>query len=225
MQVIYIIIGLIISYLIGAVPYGFLVPKLFKNIDIRDHGSGNVGSTNVVRVLGAKYGVLVFLLDCFKGALPILIVRYFIAGTSLHPLLNYIDIYDIAIIYGVFAALGHIYSVFIKGKGGKAVATGVGAVIALNPILGLSGIALFFIVAYSTKYVSIGSVVASFGVGIGLWGYAIFENNVLVQIVNLTAISLMIVLIIIKHRKNFVRLYHGTENKIGQKKKRQQDSK
>jgi glycerol-3-phosphate acyltransferase PlsY len=218
MQYVYILIALLISYLFGAVPYGFVIPKLFKGIDIREHGSKNVGATNVTRVLGKKYGIPVFFLDCLKGALPIIIVRYVLAATPISDTLSHINSFDISILYGVAAGIGHIFSIFIGGKGGKAVATGVGAVLALNPIVGLLGIAIFFLVAFTTKYVSIGSVVATFLVGVGMWVTAIIEDNLLTQIVNLIGVSIMVSLIIFMHRKNFVRLYHGTENKIGQKK-------
>lgn len=220
MQFIYIIVALFISYLIGSIPFGYIIPKIFKNIDIREHGSKNVGATNVTRTLGKKYGIPVFILDCFKGALPILLVKYLTQG-SLNQDLNFINQFDIAIIYGVLSAVGHIFSIFLRGKGGKAVATGVGAVIALNPIVGVSGIIIFFIIAFSTKYVSIGSVIATFMVGVGMWVSVPFiegqtyEN----QIFNLLAVSLMVMLIIYMHKKNFVRLMNGTENKIGQKKK------
>lgn len=225
MQFIYITLALLASYLIGAIPFGYIIPKLFKNIDIREHGSKNVGSTNVIRVLGPKYGIPTFLLDCFKGALPIIIVRYVLGYEEL----NLIDIYDISILYGAFAAIGHIKSIYIGFKGGKAVATGVGAVIAINPIVGLSGIAMFFIVAFTTKYVSIGSVVASFLVGVFMWIAVLIPElwipsphlrlNYQSQSINLTVLSIIVLLIIYMHKKNFVRLMQGTENKIGQKKK------
>ncbi|WP_025724857.1 glycerol-3-phosphate 1-O-acyltransferase PlsY [Acholeplasma granularum] len=225
MQILWISIALIISYLIGSIPFGYIIPKIFKNIDIREHGSKNVGSTNVTRVLGAKYGVPTFLLDSFKGALPIIIIRY-VLGT---PELNLINgIYDISILYGAAAAIGHIKSIYIGFKGGKAVATGVGAVIAINPVIGILGIIIFFIVAFSTKYVSIGSVIATFLVGVMMWvGILIPQiwiptNNLTLtyesQIVNLIGISLVVLLIIYMHKKNFTRLFNGTENKIGQKK-------
>jgi len=228
MQILWIIIAIISSYLIGAIPFGYIIPKIFKGIDIREHGSKNVGSTNVTRVLGIKYGVSTFLLDCFKGALPIIIIRYMLGNPDLYLIF---DTYDISILYGAFAAIGHIKSIYIGFKGGKAVATGVGAVIAINPIIGLSGIAMFFIVAFTTKYVSVGSVVASFFVAVMLWiGILIKEiwipvPNLVIsyqsQIVNLIAISLIVLLIIYMHKKNFIRLMNGTENKIGQKKSKQ----
>lgn len=219
MQFLYILLALIVSYFIGAVPYGYIIPKALKGIDIREHGSKNVGATNVVRVLGIKYGLPVFILDAFKGALPILIVKYILSG-SLQTDLNYIGIYDIIIIYGLASAVGHIFSVFIGGKGGKAVATGVGAVIALNPIVGFGGILAFFIIAFATKYVSIGSVIATSLVGIGCWVSVLIipEQTFQNQAVNLVAITLLCSLIIYMHKKNFIRLKNGTENKIGQKK-------
>ncbi|VEU82288.1 glycerol-3-phosphate 1-O-acyltransferase PlsY [Acholeplasma hippikon] len=219
MQFIYIIIALFVSYLIGSIPWGYIIPKVFRNIDIREHGSKNVGSTNVTRTLGKKFGIPVFLLDSFKGALPIIIIRYILQG-QIHTDLNFINQYDIVIFYGVAAGVGHIFSIFLRGKGGKAVATGVGAVIALNPIVGLSGILIFFIVAFATRYVSIGSVVATFLVGVGMWiSVALAPSQTFeTQFFNLIAISFMCLLIIYMHKKNFIRLKNGTENRIGQKK-------
>lgn len=229
MQILWILVAIICSYLIGAIPFGYIIPKVFKGIDIREHGSQNVGSTNVLRVLGKKYGIATFLLDCFKGALPIVVVRYMLGIPDLYLFNN---TYDISIIYGAFAAIGHIKSIFIGFKGGKAVATGVGAVIAINPIIGFSGIAIFFIVAFSTKYVSIGSVVATFSVGVMMWlGVLVdqiwiptspsIEITYQSQLINLIVISLIVLLIIYMHKKNFIRLMQGTENKIGQKKNKQ----
>jgi glycerol-3-phosphate acyltransferase PlsY len=225
MQILWISVAIIGSYLIGAIPFGYIIPKVFKGIDIREHGSKNVGSTNVLRVLGKRYGIPTFLLDCFKGALPIIVIRYMIGDPELYLIF---DTYDISILYGSFAAIGHIKSIYIGFKGGKAVATGVGAVIAINPIIGLSGIAIFFIVAFSTKYVSIGSVAASFSVAVLLWVGILFQSLWIEvpglevtyesQIINLVAISIIVLLIIYMHKKNFIRLLNGTENKIGQKK-------
>jgi glycerol-3-phosphate acyltransferase PlsY len=212
---VWISLAMIASYLVGSIPFGFVIPKIFKGIDIRQYGSKNVGSTNVKRTLGLKYALPVFLLDCFKGALPIIIIRYIIGDPSMYM----IDVFDITILYGMAAILGHIYPIFLRFKGGKAVATGVGAVIALVPYVGLAGILIFFIVAYSTRYVSVGSVVATFLVGVGMYLDVWLDStkNFLQQSVNLTIITLMVALIIFKHRKNFVRLLNGTENKIGQK--------
>jgi len=230
MQILWILTAITGSYLIGAIPFGYIIPKIFKGIDIREHGSKNVGSTNVLRVLGKRYGIPTFLLDCFKGALPIIIIRYMIGNPDLYLIF---DTYDISILYGAFAAIGHIKSIYIGFKGGKAVATGVGAVIAINPIIGLSGIAIFFVVAFSTKYVSIGSVVASFSVAVMLWVGVLFqflwiqvpglEVTYESQIINLVVISIIVLLIIYMHKKNFIRLLNGTENKIGQKKKLEQN--
>jgi len=228
-NLLYILIALIISYLIGSIPFGFIIPKVFKNIDIREHGSKNVGSTNVIRVLGPKYGVPVFVLDFIKGAIPIIFIRYILG----FPELNLIDIngltFDIVVLYGAAAAIGHIFSIYIGFKGGKAVATGVGVVTALNPLAGILGIVFFFIIAFSTKYVSIGSVVATILVGVMLWVSILIPevwiptpNLILTyqaQSINLSVTSFLCLFIIYKHKKNFIRLLNGTENKIGQKKK------
>ncbi|MBN3490290.1 glycerol-3-phosphate 1-O-acyltransferase PlsY [Acholeplasma equirhinis] len=235
MQFLYILIALVISYLIGSIPFGFIIPKVFKNIDIRDHGSKNVGSTNVIRVLGPKYGIPVFILDSIKGALPIVIARYILG----FPELNLIELggltFDIVVLYGAASAIGHIFSIYIGFKGGKAVATGVGAIIALNPIVGLLGIAIFFLVAFTTKYVSIGSVVATFMVGVMMWISVLIpeawipsQNLILTyqaQVINLSLVTLLVAFVIYKHKKNFIRLMNGTENKIGQKKKSLDDKK
>lgn len=232
MQFLYIFIALIGAYLIGSIPFGFIIPKLFKNIDIREHGSKNVGSTNVTRVLGRRYGIAVFLLDCFKGALPIIIVRYILGYPELNLVTLFDNVFDIITLYTAGAVLGHIFPIYIGFKGGKAVATGVGTVIALNPIVGLlGGIGVFFIVTYSTKYVSVGSVVATFVVAVMLWVSILIPipelwidnpNLILdpqVQSISLFMVTALAAFVIIKHRKNFIRLKNGTENKIGQRRK------
>lgn len=223
MTILWIILAMLIAYLIGSVPFGFIIPKVFKGIDIREHGSKNVGSTNVKRILGFKYALPVFLLDCFKGALPIIIVRYILGYNEL----NFVNGFDIVILYGMGAVLGHIFPVWLNFKGGKAVATGVGAAMALSPIVGLSGIAIFFIVAFSTKYVSIGSVVATFLVGVGMFldTWLDHTKDFASQSINLSVMSLLVLLVIFMHRKNFVRLYNGTESRIGSKQKLNQKPK
>lgn len=212
----WILIG-ISCYLLGSVPFGFIVGKI-KGVDIRTVGSKNVGSTNVTRVLGFKYGVITFLMDCLiKGTLPI-VVLYFL-GERFY-VSNGIDF---RIIYGALSVVGHIYPVFLKFKGGKAVATGVGVIIGFSPILGLSGIAFFFIILFLTGYASVGSIIATSLVGIGL----VFEIW-LFRDANYSRYSfwliftfLIVFMIIFKHRKNIRNLINGTENKFvfGKKKK------
>ncbi len=220
MNILYMILMLIASYLLGSIPFGLLVGKL-KGIDIREHGSKNVGSTNVTRVLGFKFGILTFFCDFLKGALPILLIKWILRWHDIYLFNNL----DVSIIYGAAAALGHIYPVFIKFKGGKAVATSVGAVVALSPLLGVFGIAMFFVLVFLTGYASHASIIATTLVGIGMyldvyvWQYAL-HGGPQVHLVNLIFITAMILLIIYKHRTNIVKLIKGTENKFTFKKKK-----
>lgn len=206
------------TYILGSVPFGFIVGKI-KGIDIRTVGSKNVGSTNVTRVLGFKYGVLTFLMDCLvKGTLPILIITY-VFGESYY-IANGIDF---RILYGSLSVIGHIFPLFLKFKGGKAVATGVGVIIGFSPILGLSGIAFFFIILFLTGYASVGSIIATSLVGIGLvfeiWLFR--DANYSRYAFWLIFTFLIVFMIIFKHRKNIRNLINGTENKFvfGKKKK------
>ncbi|MFA5692500.1 MAG: glycerol-3-phosphate 1-O-acyltransferase PlsY [Acholeplasmataceae bacterium] len=225
----YMFIGLVVSYLIGSIPFGFIIPKLFKNIDIREHGSFNVGSTNVVRTLGIKYGLLVFFFDFIKGTIPILLIRFLFYNLKIDLITINNQTLDIIILYGTFTALGHMFSPFINFKGGKAVATGVGVVVGINPLIGFLGIGVFALVAFITKYVSLGSIFGASSVAIMMWFSILIpwlwlpSPNLIIsyeaQFINLILITLMVLLIIIKHKKNIVRLLNGTENKIGQKKK------
>lgn len=215
---------MIFSYLLGSIPFGLVVGKLFKKIDIREHGSKNVGSTNAVRVLGFKWGVLTFIFDCLKGALPILIVKYFIGDTNLYVLGSV----NVIIMYGAASVIGHIYPIYIGFKGGKAVATSVGAVIAISPIIGVSGILIFFLIVWITKYASIASMIASVSVGVALWVDTVWltifidagpnNNSLQYNLVNLILVSVLVCMILYKHRKNFIKLLKGTENKFGSKK-------
>ena len=233
MTIFYIILLMVFSYLLGSIPFCLSIGKLFKKIDIREHGSKNVGSTNAVRVLGFKWGALTFLFDCFKGIFPIVLVKYIIGNEALY-VINGIDLsLDLIVIYGAAAVIGHIYPVYIGFKGGKAVATSVGVVIAISPVIGVSGIALFFIIVAITKYASLASIIATLSVGVAMWLDATIwhvwakegpnNNSLQYNIVNLILVSALILMIIIKHRKNIVRLIKGTENKFGSKKKNIED--
>lgn len=146
--------------------FGYIIFKLFKGIDIREYGSKNVGLINVLCVLGVKYGIFIFLLDCFKGVLLIIIIRYMLGMLELFLIL---DIYDIFIVFGVVVVIGYIKFIYIGFKGGKVVVIGVGVVIVINLIIGLSGIGLFFIVVFLIKYVLIGLVVVLFFVVVMMW--------------------------------------------------------
>ena len=212
------VLFLILSYLIGSIPFGLIFGKAILNIDIRQYGSKNIGSTNAIRVLGKKIGYLVFLCDVLKGMIIIILLK----------LLNNIWQTPIDYIYyGAMAIIGHCFPIYLGFKGGKGVATSLGVVIALTPLPLAILMVVFAIVFYTTGYVSLASTFATISVLITVWLlYAFgttnsgFLNSFIAKpTLTLSIIySLMSVLIIVKHFKNFKRLLNGTENSFKKKK-------
>ncbi|MDQ7193492.1 glycerol-3-phosphate 1-O-acyltransferase PlsY, partial [Staphylococcus felis] len=143
-----VLVLIIISYLIGSIPSGVLIGKIFFNIDIREHGSGNTGATNSFRVLGKPAGFVVTFLDIFKGFIVVFL-----------PMLFHIEMHGLLI--GIFAIIGHVYPIYLKFKGGKAVATSAGVLLGVNPLLFLILITIFFVILYLSKYVSLSSIIAA----------------------------------------------------------------
>lgn len=190
--VILLVIG---SYLLGAVPFSLIVGKLFYKIDIREHGSGNVGSTNTFRVLGMKAGSVVLVLDILKGVTPVLAATYIPLEVNVPVLL-----------FGLVSTLGHVFPVFLKFKGGKAVATSSGAVLAYNPIVFIILVSLFLLTLKISKYVSLSSIVAAISfliISLILWDPLLIIVAVIISIV-----------IIVRHISNIKRIIDGTESKI-----------
>jgi glycerol-3-phosphate acyltransferase PlsY len=186
---------LIIAYLLGAIPFGYLIGK-WKGLDIRQKGSGNIGATNVARVLGKQYGIAVFVLDFLKGFIPTYIaVRWF--G---------LDSWWVTAV-GLAAVLGHMFTPFLGFKGGKGVATSAGVLFGISPLLGLITLAVWFIVYKLSGYVSLGSIIAAF-TAIFLGGMFAFPKNVLFLI------GIVAVLILIKHKSNVERLIEGRELRV-----------
>ena len=211
---------LILSYLLGSIPFGVLIGKKFKGIDIREHGSKNIGSTNAIRVLGKKIGYLVFLCDVFKGMAVIILVKILAStGVWVTP----ID----ELYYGALAIIGHSYSIFLDFKGGKAVATSLGVVLILSPLVAILCLIAFYIALKFTGYVSVGSTAATITViscGWILHFVGITPTNFLEYFIGKVSLplallfSLMGLLIILKHIKNYKRLINGTENSFKKKK-------
>lgn len=187
------ILTLFLSYLIGSISFALVVGKLFYKIDIRGYGSGNLGATNVYRVLGKKVGLIVAIADLLKGTLACLLPQ--ILNSTVNP-----------IICGLLAMLGHVFPVFAGFKGGKAVATATGVLLFLIPLGTLTGFVVFILTLILSKYVSLSSMLA----GITIFIYSlIFEDRVII------ALALFIsILVIILHRQNIKRMIKGTENKI-----------
>ncbi|TDL94120.1 glycerol-3-phosphate 1-O-acyltransferase [Macrococcus brunensis] len=183
----------LIAYLVGSVSPGLLIGKYFYHKDIRNYGSGNLGATNTFRVLGRNAGIVVTLLDMAKGVIGALL-----------PLLFHSDVHGI--IVGLFAVLGHVFSIFLKFKGGKAVATSAGVVLAVNPVLFILTAIAFFSVLYAFKYVSLASILAS---TINFIAAVPFGDWII------TGISFIImVIVIVRHRANISRIMNHEEPKI-----------
>lgn len=201
-MLIYLII-IIIAYLLGNISTSYIVAKRIAGVDIRTQGSGNAGSTNVLRTLGKKAGALTFVGDVLKGLIAVLIAKLIANGM-------HIDQNICAYLAVVAVVLGHNYPVFLGFKGGKGVATSLGSMLGMNPFVALVCLGFFIIIVAITKYVSLGSIL-----GIGLSPIIMLMNNNLKGA--LVALFLTI-LVAITHKENIKRLLNGTERKIGQKK-------
>ncbi len=218
------IIFIILAYILGSIPFGLVIGKTITGIDVREHGSKNIGTTNCIRVLGKKVGYLVFFFDVLKGALVIILVKYLFEPLNvMEPLIPYIC-------YGIPAIIGHLFSCFLKFKGGKAVAVSLGVVLALTPIPAVSCLLVFGLVFILTGYVCLCSSFAALTVAGTCWllhfiGYN--GTNLGLQylcgkpdITIVIAYTIIAAILIIKHRTNFIRLIHGKENCFKKKKNR-----
>lgn len=200
------VIAVVIAYLLGSIPFSYIIGKL-KGIDIREHGSGNVGATNALRVLGTKTGIITLILDMGKGFLAVELCRILIPGAES----------GILVIVAITAILGHIFTIFLGFKGGKGVATSAGVFIDLMPLPCLLALLLFIIIVAITRYVSLGSILAAFF----LFSYVLIDNilNSFARWEYLVVITLVAGFIIIRHKGNIERLIKGNENRISFKKK------
>lgn len=213
---------IILSYLVGSIPTSIIISKAVKGIDIRNYGSGNAGGTNVMRVLGWKHGVLVIFLDALKGAIAVVLVARLHYGVL--PFQNvspFDDFTLVQIIAGISAVIGHIWTVFAGFRGGKGIATALGMLLMIITVDMLIAVGIFLIVVLISRYVSLGSIVSAMSVPLSM----IFRENVLhthIEGYN-TLLPFVIgvsLLVIFTHRKNLVRLFNGTENKLSFSKKK-----
>lgn len=229
----------IIAFLLGSIPFGLLIAKS-KGINIREHGSGNIGATNVLRVVGKKYGISCFFLDFLKGLIPTFIainlIRFnqpadavaknFMLLPALQGSATYlsqINAQGLHILTGLCAVMGHNYSPWVNFKGGKGVATSAGVITALAPF-GLLVLGIIWYIAFKlTRYVSFASILASVALPLivvyGSWSHGKFENGTWNK--PLLAFSLFIALMSVwKHRTNIQKLMNGTENRFTPKNKK-----
>ncbi len=194
----------VLSYLIGSVPFGLLIAKT-KGQDIRKLGSGNIGATNVLRCLGKPLGITCFVLDVLKGFLPAFVF----------PMLGKTgaDFPSIGILFGAAAILGHNFPIFLKFKGGKGVATSAGVLLGVAPLAVVIGLLTWVVVFKVSGYVSLGSIIAALVVVLA--GWTIGYGPVIA-----TALTLLGALTIWRHRSNIQRLLNGTESRFQRKPKK-----
>jgi len=186
---------LVLCYLIGAIPFGYLLVKLKTGSDVRAEGSGNIGATNVLRTQGRALGVTTLLLDALKGFAAVWLMSYFTSGSMF-----WMSGAAVAVM------LGHVYPVFLKFQGGKAVATFIGAFLYLAPWPLLAVLVVFVIVVAATRYISLGSILAAASFPFGVWLIMHPDPPVLL------AALIAALLIVYKHKANLDRLRAGTEN-------------
>ena len=194
------VLALLASYFIGAIPNSYLAGKLFKGIDLREHGSGNLGATNVWRTLGPKFAIPVGILDSAKGAIPVLFIAPLAADAKLF-----------ALACGIMAVLGHVFSIFVGFKGGKGVATAAGVMLGLTPLAVVVTTAVWLVILWTTGYSSLGSIVAAAILPLAAWLLHPADRD-LVWVQALVALA-----IIWFHRSNIRRLLAGTESRFGKR--------
>ena len=199
-----------LSYILGSVPNALWIGKVFKGIDVREHGSKNTGSTNAARVLGAKLGILTLILDISKGLVPTLIA--ILLKVDFFENLTKIENLDYVLV-GICAILGHVFSIFMNFKGGKAVATTLGVFLVLVPKAILFTAIVFFVVFTIFRYVSLSSIFAA--ISLPIFTYFLYQ-----QIIYVILGILIAILIVAKHKGNIERLRNGTESKFNLKSKK-----
>lgn len=189
-----IILILIFSYLLGSIPFSLIIGRLRKGIDIRNHGSGNVGATNVLRTVGKKEAALALTADIVKGILPVLLATFiledFWVGVS-----------------AVLVVLGHIFPIFAGFKGGKGVATSLGALIVIVPSAVIISILIWILVLAAFRYASLASIIAAIALSAVCWGLKY-------PLAFTAAASICAIIIVLKHNGNIKRLIAGTESKV-----------
>ena len=202
----------LLSYVLGSIPFAVIIGKIWKGIDIREHGSRNAGFTNVYRVIGPLPAAMVLILDIGKGVAAVLVPIQILPDTSpLSPV-------DVQILAALFVILGHVFPLFAGFRGGKGIATGLGALLSIVPLEATLALVLFVLVVAITRYVSLGSLSAAAFILLAL----LFERYYLKAEVHGHLIWAMFFLsgfVFFNHRGNIRRLLTGTENKFGRKRK------
>jgi glycerol-3-phosphate acyltransferase PlsY len=194
------------AYLLGSIPVGYLLVRIFKRQDIRTVGSGNIGATNVLRSGGKGLGAATFVLDAFKGALAVLLASLIAA-----PALPTVPQRNVEALAALFAVLGHMFPVWLRFRGGKGVATGFGVFLVAAPVAALAAITVFAIVLALTRYVSLASILGAASFPVFAW----FTVRGPQPAFFIAAQIIVALLIIVKHHPNIRRLLAGNENRFG----------
>jgi acyl phosphate:glycerol-3-phosphate acyltransferase len=195
------VLWLLASYFMGAIPTSYLLSRLFAGIDLRQHGSGNLGATNLYRVLGWKYAIPAAVVDIAKGVIPVLVFA---------PQVSHSQLFALAC--GVAAILGHVFSVFVGFKGGKGVATAAGVMLGLAPLAVAVSAVVWALLVRLTGYVSVGSIVAAAVLPLAVF---LLEGSTSPALLGIAAAIAAGVILL--HRRNIQRLLKGTENRFGRR--------
>ena len=200
------VLSVLVAYLAGSIPFGFLIGKM-RGVDVRTVGSKNIGATNVYRTVGHKWGFLAFFCDFLKGLLPTLGAKA-IAGGSSDAALAYLPL-----VVGVMTVAGHMWTCFMKFKGGKGIATGFGMLVALLPWLVLTAFGIFVVTVWISHYISLGSILAAAFLLVAVW-FPILGNPGMGNLPQCILVAFVAAFAIWKHKSNIQRLAKGCENKI-----------
>jgi glycerol-3-phosphate acyltransferase PlsY len=195
------LISIPLAYLLGSIPFGYLLVKIFRKQDIRTTGSGNIGATNVARSGAKGLGIATLLLDCGKAFLAVKIAQHIAPGN-----------YDLAVVAAVAAILGHVFPIWLGFRGGKGVASALGVFLALSPAAAGCTFGIFLVVFLITRFVSLASIIGSaFFPLFGLYFAPVRTPTVIAGFLFIS------ILVIVKHRENIARLLNGTESRFGKK--------
>lgn len=197
----------IVSYLLGAIPFGLLIGKA-RGVDVRTVGSRNIGATNVLRTVGKPWGILTFILDAIKGFVP----AFVFPTLGNHFGLDFQPLEISALIGGIAAILGHNFPIYLRFRGGKGVATSAGALLGIAPLAAAVGLALWALIFFTTRYVSLASILAAISVPVVGWLYYAKTGRAIP-----VALTVLAALIVLRHRANIGRLLKGTESRFKKK--------
>jgi glycerol-3-phosphate acyltransferase PlsY len=204
------VVAVLGSYLIGAIPFSYLAGKLLKGVDLRAHGSGNLGASNTFRIVGAVPGAIVLLLDILKGFVPVLIAGKLIEPAGVHQ-------HWMVLACAFATVLGHMFSIYLKFSGGKGIATSAGAFLAITPYATLGSVAVFAVVFVTRRIMSLATL--SGALSLPIFAYLVDKFELWPAHWSYIAVTIVLVIVIFyKHRSNISRLVAGTEPVLARKK-------